>query len=269
MGELIVWKVDVQNDFVHAEYAENGVPARGKLYVPGAEAIIANEKAITERCQMYNIRIRGSADEHTEASVELARNKEKCGDGSIWPDHCMAGSEGQKYIPEALLAPDKVAIISWLQKYPPAQLAQMLRMPQVIFTKDDNDVFNPVRGSPYIGKFLLSLKPGTEIIVTGVATDYCVAHALRGWIAWAEKFGGKVMLVTDAVKEITPEGRDRILEECRGSPVFSKITTSELLAQMDRKFAKSDLPVDAQLRNKAGTGNAGGGIGRGAKWLMI
>lgn len=232
MGDILHWKVDPQHDFMLGEYTENGHPTKGKLYVPGAEAILVNEKAITDRCMQYNVRIGGSADQHTIATKELTRN------GGIWPEHCMDKTLGQAYVPESLLPGNMVGIVSWMENYSPKQLSELLAKPQVILTKNTYNVFAPKEegGSPYMGAFLATVEPGAEIVISGVATDYCVADALRGWIAWAEKNGGTVILVSDAVKEIAKEGKEKILAECSKSSVFSAMTTKELLAKLDNAY---------------------------------
>ena len=256
MGEFLYWSVDPQNDFMHKSYVEEGKVTEGKLYVPNAEGIIANGALILEKCIQHNIRIAGSADDHTPATIELWRNRSKYGeDVSKWPDHCMNGTLGQKHVPEFMLHEDMVGIVSWMRTYNQSQLAALFKMPQVILTKDANDVFKPVvdGGSPYIEDFLKTVEPGTTIIISGVATDFCVKDALRGWIAWAEKNGSRVILVTDAVKEIFPEGKEKVLEQCRKSPVFSEMTTKELLQFIDQKVASDLKTGNSKMRNNAFT----------------
>src|SRR5258706_12215059 len=88
---VIFWDVDTQVDFMHAD---------GKLYVPGAEAIIPTLKKLTAYAHAHGVRIVASADDHVAGHRELSDQPDF---KETFPPHCMHGSPGQRKIPETAL----------------------------------------------------------------------------------------------------------------------------------------------------------------------
>ena len=132
--------IDVQRDFKNKD---------GALYVPGAEDI---KQAVVDA---YNsavdvgISIFFTADDHLESDTELKRN------GGPFVDHCMRNTDGQKFI------------IDNVDDYCP------------VFTKNGYDVFDFKTGNPNIRRWLQ--KEGiTQVVLMGVALDYCVKAAAIG-----------------------------------------------------------------------------------------
>lgn len=122
--------------------------ATGALYVPGAESIKTNLRRLTEYAEQNNIFIYKTQDAHHEEDGELQRN------GGPFPDHCMEGSEGALSIPETCSESGCS-----------------------IYYKRCPDVFDEGLGSP---DFENDMKERTEVVVYGVATDYCIKAAVLG-----------------------------------------------------------------------------------------
>src|SRR5215475_6665018 len=64
----------------------------GKLYVPGAERIFPQLETLTIFARQNAIAIAGSVDCHVSSDPELLAN------GGEYPEHCMAGTAGQKKV---------------------------------------------------------------------------------------------------------------------------------------------------------------------------
>ena len=219
--EIIVWNVDTQNDFMNAD---------GALSVPDAVKTVGNLSRIFESATKNSIPIYGSADDHNEKSAEFSRN------GGPFPDHCVRGTDGQLNIPETYLGSAKVGVLRWDSQYGKEELAQKLNRPQVILTKDDNDVFT----SPHIGVLLEKVPENSTIYVIGVATEYCDRCAVVGLVKWSKSHNKNwtVAVVTDAIKEITEEGRAKAFEEFKDLGV-KFVTTSEVLKQINAKSSEA------------------------------
>ncbi len=228
--EIIVWNVDTQNDFMNAD---------GALAVPDAAKIRDNLSKIFKSAAKNNIPINGSADDHNEKSAEFA------GNGGQFPDHCIGGTEGQLNIPETFLGSEKVGVLRWDGEYSHDELAQKLSKPQVILTKDDNDVFT----NKYISVVLEKIPKNSTIYVIGVATEYCDRCAVVGLVKWSNDNNKNwtVAVVTDAIKEISEEGRARTFEEFKGLGV-KFVTTSEVLKQINAKSSEASALKDAARR---------------------
>jgi nicotinamidase/pyrazinamidase len=127
----IFYDVDTQNDFMNED---------GALYVPGAEGIKSNLRALTKYARGNNEFLIGSVDEHVENDSEF----------EIFPPHCIKGTEGQKKI-----IPTNPG--------------------EIFFKKQHYDIFTNPRFEGFLKK--MNVK---EAIVYGVATDYCVKAAVLG-----------------------------------------------------------------------------------------
>src|SRR5437660_862108 len=79
---LVLWEVDAQADFM--------LPG-GKLYVPGAEKIMANLNRLVEQVRQSRVLLISSADAHQPDDPEFRE----------WPVHCVKGTAGAALVPEA------------------------------------------------------------------------------------------------------------------------------------------------------------------------
>jgi len=177
----IFYDVDTQRDFL--------LPG-GKLQVPGAERIIPALAAVTRLARANHIRIVCSVDRHFPGDAELKRN------GGQYDDHCMDGTDGQKKIDET--APLNPLYVPNHPLSPEEIHAALSHTGEIIFEKQDFDVFI---GNCHARAILrMMLKPYRDIVVYGVYTEICVAHAVEGLAS----LGPKITIVSDAIADLGP-----------------------------------------------------------------
>ncbi len=177
----LFYDVDTAHDFMDAD---------GRLYVPGAEAIKPRLEALTQYALNNGIPVIGTLDAHVAGDIEWER----------FGAHAEVGTYGQTKIPETLIEnsitlenkPYSQSIIEDLA----AQLSSEEGVDAVYLEKQKLDGFT----NPNTGRLLETLKPD-EVIVYGVATEYCVELAVMGMI----ERGYTVTIVEDAVKELTSD----------------------------------------------------------------
>ena len=183
---LIFLDVDTQVDFM--------LPT-GSLYVPGAEGIVPNLKALMNFARAQGIPVISSADAHPPDDPSFAQ----------WPAHCVVGTPGQRRISETQFLSADV-----IPNRPGAFVAPREWAGQTIVEKQEYDVSTNVN----FEDILASLGP-RRWVVFGVATEYCVrssALALR-------RRNLPVDLVVDAIRPISAEGGREALEEMTGAGV--------------------------------------------------
>jgi len=177
---LAYWDVDTQRDFMNKN---------GRLSVPNAHLIRPNLKRLTQNALENDILILGSSDDHFDDDKEL----------DTFHPHCMHGSKGQLRIPETktpeTVIHNKLYPLQKPVKYLNNEIITEIKFgaPRITFLKQTTDVFK----NKNVDKFLKILKMD-EFVVYGVATEYCVKHAVLGLL----ERGYKVYLVTDAIKGI-------------------------------------------------------------------
>jgi nicotinamidase/pyrazinamidase len=207
---FLFWDVDTQFDFMD--------PA-GKLYVPGAEAIIPNLERLTRFAAQHQIPIVASTDAHLSTDPEFNQ----------YPPHCLQGTPGQRKVDVTIL-PRYFTIPNRKIELP----SDLGRYPQIILEKQTFDVFtNPNTEA------LLTLIGRPEIVLYGVVTEICVDHAARGLI----RHDFRVHLVEDAVRSLDSDrgqatsrlvrqhgGRllttNEVLDLCSSTPLDSHFKTS-------------------------------------------
>ncbi|MBU0980920.1 MAG: isochorismatase family protein [Nanoarchaeota archaeon] len=209
---------DTQKDFINPD---------GALYVPGAETIKARLGKLTRYALSNGIPILGSVDRHfgTEEWTPYENELQKW--GGLFPDHCMDGTDGQKKIDETSIdtifienaAPDGL-----IRTYSQDELEKIIGTGKgVIFEKQGHSVFPEVAGgNAYIDQFLTYVGV-TEVILYGVATDYCVKEAALGF----RRRGIDVSVVQDAVKAVDPTTEKAALQELEDAGVL--FTTTDLV----------------------------------------
>ena len=180
--KLIFWDVDTQADFMLPE---------GKLYVPGAEAIVPTLARLTQWAVQHRVLVVASADAHQPDEEEFG----------LHPPHCLAGTPGQRKIPETTLSPQLT-----IPNRRMAELPRVKRYAQVVLEKQKFDVFsNPNTDS------LLAQLGRPEIVLYGVVTEICVAAAVRGLL----DRGYRVTVVEDAVYPLDAGKSREFVEEVR------------------------------------------------------
>ena len=201
MKGIIFFDVDTQYDFMH-KY--------GKLYVPDAEKIIPNLKKITQLARKKNVSVIASADNHKMSDWEIA--------SKTFPPHCMAGTKGQKKIPETRLSNIKIVQNKKLDSKKIKQLKQQNRL---LIEKQKYTAFS----NPNLKSILKGTK---RAYVYGVATDYCVKAAVLG----LRQMGVETHVIKDAIKPVFKknEKNDLALFRKKGAKF---LTTQQLLKRKE------------------------------------
>lgn len=192
--KTILWEVDVQADFM--------LPG-GRLYIPGAEKIVANINRMVEAARQGRILLISSADAHNPDDPELCD----------WPPHCLKGTTGAALLPEACASPGLVIPNSDSFVVPEDLGAYQ----QITLEKNTLDVFD----NPHTDALLERLCPMSSatlesiplFIVFGVATEYCVRLTVEGLL----RRGRCVAIVTDAVRSVDEDKGHHILDNLHSS----------------------------------------------------
>jgi nicotinamidase/pyrazinamidase len=192
--KLVFWDVDTQVDFMLPE---------GKLYVPGAETIIPTLAQLSHWAVKHRVLVVASADAHQPNDEEFSQ----------YPPHCLAGTPGQRKIPETSLAPQFI-----ISNRPGAELPNPELFQQVVLEKQEFDVFTNPSADAFLGRLG---KP--EIVLYGVVTEICVSSATRGLL----DRGHRVTLVEDAIRHLDQEKASAFLDEVRARG--GRILTAESL----------------------------------------
>jgi nicotinamidase/pyrazinamidase len=196
--DVIFWEVDTQADFMLPD---------GKLYVPGAEQLLPNIRSLTDAVRHRDVFLVSHGCFHTVDDPEFAQ----------FPPHCIDGTDGAKYVPEALA--DKVAVVPNQDSASlPNDLSQFQ---QVLLQKQTLDIFESRHAESLVNR----LPPAAEIVVFGVVTEYCVRLAAKGLL----QRGRRVSIVRDAIETLNPEEGRKTLDELQ-SLGARLITTDQALA---------------------------------------
>lgn len=176
--KTVFFDVDTQLDFLYPG---------GALYVPGAEAIVPAVARLNRLAAERNIPLISTADAHLENDIEF----------KTWPAHCVLGTLGQRK-PSGTLLDKAVAVpcIGPMLDYPDVE--------QFVIEKQQLDCFT----NPNLPN-LLKLLGGERYVVYGVVTEICVKCAAMGLL----KLGGRVELVSDAVRSLSDPARDAMLAD--------------------------------------------------------
>jgi nicotinamidase/pyrazinamidase len=204
--KIIFWDVDTQADFI--------LPG-GKLYVPGAEKLLANLALLTDAARNGRVFMVSSGDAHTPEDAELR----------TWPPHCMRGTPGAAIVPETLtehyfVVPNRAAASL------PADIG---RYQQAIIEKQTLNVFDNPNTEAVIARLNEITDADAEFVMFGVVTEYCVNFAAKGLL----ERGRRVAIVTDAIEALKPEDGRRTLDELAALGA-RMITTREALALLDK-----------------------------------
>lgn len=170
--------VDTQLDFVS--------PA-GALYVPGAEELYPAFSKLTQFAIANQVQILSTADAHGEDDPEF----------ETWKPHCVVGTVGQQKCPVTLAIPQPSVLSSRSRSTAaPAQ--------QIIVEKQFYDCFT----NPNLMPLITSLD-ADRFVVYGVVSEICVRSAIFGLL----RMGGKVELVTDAIRHLDLSAYQAMLQQ--------------------------------------------------------
>lgn len=205
--ERVFVDVDVQRDF-----CEPG----GALVVKGSP----NElyRRLTAHAVARGVPILGSVDSHAWDAWEFASNDNRGprGEDPRFPDHCVKGTEG--WLKVAGTLPPRFKHVPNVDALPlDALVAEVARgaTQGVYFEKEVYSLFANPLAEGFLAALARAAGRPLEVVVYGVATDYCVRAAALGL---AER-GYRTTLLADAVAGITPEGTRAALDAMRAAGV--------------------------------------------------
>lgn len=182
--------VDVQNDFADP---------KGSLAVAGAADIIPVVNREVARALAARALVVCSQDWHPQHTPHFKR------DGGIWPNHCVVETWGAELHP-ALEVPDGTAIVRKGSNGEDGYSA---------FTMLDKTSGHSV---PTMLEPLLQAAGVREVVIVGLATDYCVRHTALD----AVRLGFTTVVLTDAVAAVNlrPEDGATALAELEAAGVI-------------------------------------------------
>jgi nicotinamidase/pyrazinamidase len=198
---VVFWEVDTQADFM--------LPG-GKLYVPGAERLLPNIRKLTNAAREGRVFLVSHGCYHAKDDPEF----------QTFPPHCIKGTEGAAFVPEALT--DKVVVVP---NDPSAVVPKDLSpYQQILFEKQTLDIF----ASRHANKFMKRFGDDVEFVVFGVVTEYCVRLAAKGLL----DRGRRVSVVEDAIATLKAQDGERTVAELRdlGVRFFSTDDALALIA---------------------------------------
>jgi nicotinamidase/pyrazinamidase len=198
--DFIFWEVDVQADFI--------LPG-GKLYVSGAEKLLPNIRKLTDAARRGEVFLVSHGCFHPPNDPEFKQ----------FPPHCLKGTAGAEFVPEALAA-NFVRVENDVNAKLPEDL---FSYQQIILEKQTLDVFE----THHADALLERLGNTAQFVVFGVVTEYCVSCAVRGLL----KRKRRVAIVRDAIETLGPEVGNETLTELRGLGA-TLVTTDEILAKV-------------------------------------
>ena len=201
MPTPIFWEVDAQADFM--------LPG-GKLYVPGAERLLPNIRRLTDAARQGRVFLVSHGCYHIKDDPEF----------QMFPPHCVKGTPGSAYVPEALA--EKVVTVSndAAAKIP----RDLSKYQQILLEKQTLDIFE----SRHAEELLKRLPQDAEFVVFGVVTEYCVRFAAKGLL----DRGRRVSVVQDAIETLKAEDDERTVAELKALGA-KFITTDQALALLD------------------------------------
>jgi len=196
--KVVFWEVDTQADFM--------LPG-GKLYVPGAEKLLPNIRRLTDAARQGRVFLVSHGCFHTPDDPEF----------KIFPPHCVQGTAGAEFVPEALT--DKVVRVP---NDDHASLPTDLSCcQQILLEKQTLDIFE----SRHADALVRRLGDRAEFMVFGVVTEYCVSFAAKGLLHRKHR----VAVIRDAIESLKPVDGDKAIAELQqlGARL---ITTDQALA---------------------------------------
>jgi nicotinamidase/pyrazinamidase len=199
-SDYIFWEVDVQTDFM--------LPG-AKLYVPGAEKLLPNIRRLTDAARRGEVFLVSHGCFHTANDPEFKQ----------FPPHCLKGTPGADFVPEAL-ADNFVRVENDANAKLPEDLS---KYQQIILEKQTLDVFE----SRHADELVERLGDIAEFVVFGVVTEYCVSLAVKGLL----KRKRQVSVVRDAIETLAPEVGNKTLAELQ-SLGAKLVTTDAILATL-------------------------------------
>jgi nicotinamidase/pyrazinamidase len=196
-GPEVFVDIDTQCDFLEPT---------GALFVPGSRAIVPHLARLTQFACNQRIPILATACAHTPGDAELR----------TFPPHCMIGTAGQERIAATCCAS---SLIFDARADIPFEAP-----PHLTLLKRHFDLFTHPHADELIARYA-ARQP--VFVVYGVATDYCVAAAVRGLLAR----NCQIAIVVDAIRAIDNQAEPGILTEFAHRGVL--LTTTEVICDAE------------------------------------
>jgi nicotinamidase/pyrazinamidase len=198
--DYICWEVDVQVDFM--------LPG-GKLYVPGAEKLLPNVRKLTDAARRGEVFLVSHGCFHPANDPEFSQ----------FPPHCLKGTPGAEFVPEAV-AENFIRVENDVNAKLPED---PFKYQQIILEKQTLDVFE----TRHAGALVDRLGDSAEFVVFGVVTEFCVSCAVKGLL----KRNRRVAVVRDAIETLAPEIGNKTLAALQ-SLGARLVTTDEILKRL-------------------------------------
>lgn len=204
-SDYIFWEVDVQADFM--------LPG-GKLYVPGAEKLLPNIRKLTDAARRGEVFLVSHGCFHPVNDPEFQQ----------FPPHCVKGTPGAEFVPEALTN-NFVRIENDTKAKLPEGLS---KYQQIILEKQTLDIFESCHANTLVER----LGGTAEFVVFGVVTEYCVSYAVKGLLERKRR----IAVVRDAIETLASEAGDATLNELQNLGA-TLVTTDEILQKVAQSLA--------------------------------
>jgi len=202
--KILFMDIDTQYDFVHK---------KGALYSKGSDKKIQKFRKLTAFAKKNKILIVSSRDTHAKDDPEF----------KDFPPHCVVGTWGNHKVKGTLLF--KHAVLTFKKIYSYRQLQTLAEnFVQIVLEKEAIDVFS----NPNLSRLLEIVFPD-KVYLYGLVTEYCIKAAIEGLL----KMGFSIVLIQDAINEISPKEKKRLFAIWKKKGV--KFTTTKLILQ---KLAK-------------------------------
>jgi nicotinamidase/pyrazinamidase len=194
--DFILWEVDTQMDFM--------MPG-GKLYVPGAEKLLPNIRRLTNLAREDRVFLVSHGCFHVPNDPEF----------KIFPPHCVKGTAGAEFAPEALT--EKIVRVP---NEPEAKIpADLSAYQQILLEKQTLNIFE----SRHADELVKKLGDHAEFIVFGVVTEYCVNFAAKGLL----ERGRRVAVVSDAIETLNADACKKTLSDLKENG--ARLTTTDAI----------------------------------------
>ena len=218
MSGPLLWDVDTQVDFVHAN---------GKLPVPDAESVVPAMGRLVRWAEAHGVVHLATADDHELTDPEISDEPDY---ESTYPPHCLRGTPGAARIAETAQR-DPLPIS--LTPYPPGLIPGLVEgRRELVVLKKTYSAFS----NPNLEPVLAAIVPD-EVILFGVATDVCNHAAIMGLLAR----GYRVAFVEDAARGLSGERVALAVEQWRAGGVRFT-TTDEVVASAPRSLSAKRSP---------------------------
>ena len=200
--DFVFWEVDVQTDFM--------LPG-GKLYVPGAEKLLPNIRKLTDAARRDEVFLVSHGCFHPPDDPEFQQ----------FPPHCLKGTPGAEFVPEAL-----ANNFARIENRPTEKLpGDLSKYQQIVLEKQTLDIFDTHHADALVER----LGSSPEFVVFGVVTEYCVNYAAKGLLARKRR----VTVVKDAIETLDPKVGAKTISDLQNLGA-RLITTDEALAKVHR-----------------------------------